>query len=129
MVHCCYATYPTRPRRRGTLAFLAAVAALLSVPVAQAAVIPLQDPARGTLIKAYVVRVADLPIDDAELVTELQALASVRLAFYERPEQIAFVNDLPMSPTGKLQRQTLKAREAAKAPSPPASPAPPVLLP
>jgi acetyl-CoA synthetase len=96
--------------------------------VAQAAVIPLQDPERGILIKAYVVRVADLPIGDAELITELQALASVRLAFYERPDQIEFVRDLPMSPTGKPQRQTLKAREAAKAPSPPASPTLPVLL-
>ena len=97
--------------------------------VAQAAVIPLQDPERGTLIKAYVVRVADQPVDDAALVTELLALTSVRLAFYERPDQIEFVKDLPMGPAGKPQRQTLKAREAAKAPSLPASPALPALLP
>jgi acetyl-CoA synthetase len=97
--------------------------------VVQAAVVPTHDADGNVLVKAFVVRAVDLPIDDDGLAAELQALASTRLAPYEQPSEIEFVNELPMSPTGKVQRKTLMAREGAKAPSPLAPPVPSVLLP
>lgn len=97
--------------------------------IAQAAVVPKRDADRGIVVKAYVVRAVDVDIDDAALTAELQDLARTRLAPYEQPAEIEFVNELPMSATGKVLRKTLRAREEARVPSPPAPPAPSVLLP
>jgi acetyl-CoA synthetase len=97
--------------------------------VAQAAVVPKHDDDHNVLVKAFVVRAADVPIGDAELTAELQALAQARLAPYEQPGEIEFVNELPMSPTGKVQRKTLTAREGARVRSLPVPPAPPAPLP
>jgi acetyl-CoA synthetase len=97
--------------------------------VAQAAVVPKQDDERNIVVKAFVVRAADIAIGDAELIAELHELARTRLAPYELPSEIEFVSDLPISPTGKVQRKMLKAREEARDRSLPASPAPPALLP
>jgi acetyl-CoA synthetase len=37
------------------------------------------------------------------------------LAPYQQPREIEFVNELPMTTTGKVQRKVLREREAAKA--------------
>jgi benzoate-CoA ligase family protein len=44
------------------------------------------------------------------LVEELTALAAARLPAYQRPRRIVVVEDLPRTPTGKLQRFALRAR-------------------
>jgi 2-aminobenzoate-CoA ligase len=44
----------------------------------------------------------------AELVTELQQFARQRLAEYKRPRWIEFVDALPMTATGKVQRFKLR---------------------
>jgi benzoate-CoA ligase len=46
----------------------------------------------------------------AELVSELQQFARQRLADYKRPRWIEFVDALPMTATGKVQRFKLRAR-------------------
>ena len=52
---------------------------------------------------------------DAALVEALQQLVRSRLAPYETPKDIEFVDTLPMTATGKLQRNVLKQLEIDRA--------------
>ena len=56
----------------------------------------------------------------AELAAELQQFARTRLAEYKRPRWIEFVDALPTTATGKIQRFKLRTRE----PSPERNPSP-----
>ncbi len=47
---------------------------------------------------------------DAELALELQQFARTRLAEYKRPRWIEFVDALPTTATGKIQRFKLRGR-------------------
>ncbi|RZL32169.1 MAG: AMP-binding protein, partial [Rubrivivax sp.] len=67
--------------------------------VANAAVVPKPDAERGALVKAYVV-VAPGSTGDAALVAALQAHVKERLAPYEYPKEIEFIDALPMTTTG-----------------------------
>jgi acetyl-CoA synthetase len=49
-----------------------------------------------------------------ELIAELQAHVRGRLAPYEYPKEIEFIDALPMTTTGKVQRKVLREREAAR---------------
>ena len=82
--------------------------------VANAAVVPKPDAERGALVKAYVVLAAGHRSDDA-LVTALQDHVRERLAPYEYPKEIEFVDALPMTTTGKVQRRVLRLQEEARA--------------
>ncbi len=82
--------------------------------VANAAVVPKPDAERGALVKAYVV-VAAGHVASAELVRELQAHVRGKLAPYEYPKEIEFIDALPMTTTGKVQRRVLRLREEEKA--------------
>ncbi len=82
--------------------------------VANAAVVPKPDPERGALVKAYVVLAAG-HLGDAALVQALQAHVRARLAPYEYPKEIEFIDELPMTTTGKLQRRVLRLREQERA--------------
>jgi acetyl-CoA synthetase len=85
--------------------------------VANAAVVPKPDAERGAVVKAYVV-LAPGHIGSAGLVQMLQAHVKGKLAPYEYPKEIEFVDALPMTTTGKVQRRVLREREeelAAKA--------------
>ena len=82
--------------------------------VANAAVVPMPDAARGALVKAYVV-LAPGYIGDAALVAALQQHVRGRLAPYEYPKQIEFIDALPMTPTGKVQRRLLRLQEEDRA--------------
>jgi benzoate-CoA ligase len=46
---------------------------------------------------------------------ELKAFVKERLAPYKYPRQIAFVDDLPKTATGKIQRFKLREQEAGPA--------------
>lgn len=59
-----------------------------------------------TRVKAFVIARGD-PGDDG-LVAELQAWCKGRLRRYEYPHFIEFVDDLPKTPTGKIQRYKLR---------------------
>ena len=105
--------------------------------VANAAVVPKPDRARGALVKAYVVLAPDfIAVNDyrigadaqfdAELVAQLQAHVKGKLAPYEYPKEVEFVEALPMTTTGKVQRRVLRLQEEERARARQASlPAPP----
>jgi acetyl-CoA synthetase len=82
--------------------------------VANAAVVPKPDADRGALVKAYVV-LAPGHAGDAKLVKALQLHVKGMLAPYEYPKEIEFIDALPMTTTGKVQRRVLRLREAARA--------------
>ena len=86
--------------------------------VANAAVVPKPDAQRGNIVKAFVVVAAGRMRDaasDRVLVAELQDLVRARLAPYEYPKEIEFVDSLPMTTTGKVQRRVLRLLEESRA--------------
>lgn len=82
-------------------------AVLTHALVAECAVVGVPDEARGQAVKAFVVLKAGAVPSDA-LVAELQAHVKATIAPYKYPRQIAFVDALPKTDTGKLQRFRLK---------------------
>ena len=77
--------------------------------VSIAAVIGVPDAIRGELVKAFVVTNAGT-VGSPELVAELQQLVRTRLAPYEVPREIEFVDELPLTVTGKIRRAELRDR-------------------
>jgi 2-aminobenzoate-CoA ligase len=90
--------------------------ALLVHPgVLECCVVGVPDEQRGQVVKAFVVAAADAA-PGTELAAELQAFAKQRIAPYKYPRTIEFVDALPRTSTGKVQR--FKLREpGATAPS------------
>lgn len=82
--------------------------------VANAAVVPKPDAERGALVKAYVVLAPGFS-GDAALVAALQQHVRSQLAPYEYPKEIEFIDALPMTTTGKVQRRVLRLREEERA--------------
>ena len=82
--------------------------------VANAAVVPKPDAERGALVKAFVV-LAPGHAPSRQLEQELQAHVRGKLAPYEYPKEIEFIDALPMTTTGKVQRRVLRLREEEKA--------------
>jgi acetyl-CoA synthetase len=83
--------------------------------VANAAVIGKADDARGAIVKAFIVlQPGNLATD--KLVEEIQAHVRGRLAPYEYPREIEFIEALPMTTTGKVQRKELRRLEESKQP-------------
>jgi acetyl-CoA synthetase len=82
--------------------------------VANAAVVPKPDAERGAVVKAYVVLAPGYP-PSAALVDELQQHVRGKLAPYEYPKEIEFIDALPMTTTGKVQRRVLRLREEERA--------------
>ncbi len=85
--------------------------------VANAAVVPKPDAERGALVKAYVVLAAG-HVASAALREELQHHVRGKLAPYEYPKEIEFIDALPMTTTGKVQRRLLRLREEEMAKAP-----------
>ena len=82
--------------------------------VAEVAVIPSPDPIRGQVtksVKALVV-LAGGPDGDEELTSELQMQVKTQVAAYKYPRIIEYVDNLPKTTTGKLNRKLLASREA-----------------
>ena len=76
--------------------------------VALCAVIGVPDPLRGERVKAFVVPQPDA-VPGPELVADIQAFVKDRLAAHEYPREIAFVDSLPLTATGKVRRSELRA--------------------
>ena len=66
-------------------------------------------------MKAFVVTVPGAS-GSAELVAELQGLVRARLTPYEVPRAIEFVDELPLTVTGKIRRGELRRREGGRGP-------------
>jgi len=83
---------------------------LLSHPaVVAVGVIGKPDPQRTEIVKAYIM-LASQAMGDDQLRSELQTHVKTRLAKYEYPREIEFVDALPMTITGKIIRKELKQR-------------------
>jgi acetyl-CoA synthetase len=75
--------------------------------VALAAVIGVPDPVRTERVKAFIVlREGHAP--SAALADEIQGFVRTRLAAHEYPREVAFVDALPMTATGKVMRRALR---------------------
>ncbi len=82
--------------------------------VANVAVVPKPDAERGAVVKAFVVLAAGHSGNDA-LIESLQQHVRGKLAPYEYPKEIEFIEALPMTTTGKVQRRVLRERELERA--------------
>jgi acetyl-CoA synthetase len=88
--------------------------ALIEHPaVIEAAVVGKPDPQRTELIKAFVVLNKQFP-PSPELAETLRLHVRQRLAAHAYPREIEFVEQLPKTPSGKLQRFILRNQEIAK---------------
>jgi 2-aminobenzoate-CoA ligase len=67
------------------------------------------DEERGQIVKAYIVLKPGFS-GDAVLVADLQEFVKASIAPYKYPRSIAFVDALPRTETGKLQRFVLRQR-------------------
>ena len=84
--------------------------AILEHPaVEQAGVVGVPDEIRGEVIKAFCEPVGDIQRPD-ELREEIRSLVKENLAAYEYPREIAFVEELPTTTTGKIRRTDLRDR-------------------
>jgi acetyl-CoA synthetase len=81
--------------------------------VLNAAVIGKPDATRGAVVKAFIVLQPGRSPSDA-LVDEIQSHVRGRLAPYEYPKEIEFIDALPMTTTGKVQRKELRKLEERK---------------
>ena len=89
--------------------------ALIAHPsVAEVAVIGTPDPLRVEAVTAYIVLAASTTASDA-LVDELQAFVKTRLAKHLFPRRVAFVDELPRTPSGKIMRTELRKDWSARA--------------
>ena len=82
--------------------------------VAECAVVGSPDEARGHVVKAFVVA-SDGFDAGAPLAAELQQHVKDQIAPYKYPRRIEFVDALPRTLTGKVQRALLRKREEGAA--------------
>jgi acetyl-CoA synthetase len=78
--------------------------------VANAAVVGRPDPERTNIVKAFIVLTPGHEAS-AALEAELQEHVRGRLAPWEYPKEFEFLDSLPMTTTGKIQRRVLRMRE------------------
>ncbi|XP_077997327.1 acyl-coenzyme A synthetase ACSM3, mitochondrial-like [Glandiceps talaboti] len=80
--------------------------------VAESAVVSSPDEVRKEVVKAFIILSADYQgKGDAKLIKELQDHVKVATAPYKYPRKIEFVDELPKTVSGKIQRFILRERE------------------
>ncbi|MEI2301846.1 benzoate-CoA ligase family protein [Ensifer sp. MJa1] len=84
-------------------------AALIAHPeVAECAVVGAPDADRGQIVEAYVVLVSGISADDATI-KRLQDHVKATIAPYKYPRSVKFLDSLPKTATGKIQRFRLRS--------------------
>ncbi len=81
--------------------------------VVQAAVIGAPDELRGNIVKAFIV-LAEGYRPGEQLTAEIQTNVKQSLAAYEYPREIEYLDQLPLTTTGKVRRMELRQRELEK---------------
>lgn len=82
-------------------------ALLMHETVAEAAVVGLPDPERGSVVSAFVV-LTEGTSGDETLVKTLQDHVKASIAPYKYPRRVEFIDTLPKTQTGKIQRFKLR---------------------
>jgi len=75
--------------------------------VALAAVVGKPDPVRTEIVKAFVVLKSGHAPSDT-LAAEIQGFVKTRLSAHEYPREVAFIEQMPMTTTGKVIRRLLR---------------------
>jgi acetyl-CoA synthetase len=78
--------------------------------VAMAAAVGSPDEIRTEIVKAFIVLQEGVKADQS-LEEDIKDFVRIRLAAHEYPREIEFVDQLPMTATGKIIRKELRARE------------------
>ena len=78
--------------------------------VALVAVVGIPDELRTEIVKAFVVPQADVK-PGTEVAEDIKTFVKTRLAAHEYPREVEFVEELPMTATGKIMRRELKKME------------------
>ena len=78
--------------------------------VAEVAVIGKPDPDRTEIVKAFVVLRSGFSAS-SQLIGDLQQHVRKRLSLHAYPREIEFIEELPKTPSGKVQRFLLRQRE------------------
>ena len=81
--------------------------------VAEAAVVGVPDQLRGEVIEAYVVLHPGIEGSD-EFTADLQHLVKTKFAAHAYPRRVHYVDALPKTPSGKIQRFLLRQQRAAE---------------
>lgn len=71
------------------------------------------DEKRGQAIKAFV-KLLPGHQPSPEMIAEIQEHVKKRLAFHEYPREFEFIDEFPMTVTGKIRRRDLREREIEK---------------
>jgi len=82
--------------------------------VQMAAVVGKPDPTRTEIVKAYVV-LKETYAPGAALALEIAEYVKTRLAAHEYPREVAFVETLPLTTTGKVIRREMRERARLEA--------------
>jgi len=75
--------------------------------VALAAVVGKPDPLRTEIVKAFIVLKDGFAASDA-MAGEIQGFVRTRLSAHEYPREVAFIDQMPMTTTGKVIRRLLR---------------------
>ncbi|MFB9952781.1 AMP-binding protein [Rhizobium puerariae] len=78
-----------------------------------AAVVGKPDPVRTEIVKAYVVLAPGHSPGEA-LAADIREWVKTRLSMHEYPREVAFVDDIPLTTSGKVIRRLLRERAAAE---------------
>lgn len=76
--------------------------------VAEAAVVGVPDALRGQVAKAYIVPKKR----EGDVTADIQAFMKAQLSAHEYPRHVEFVDELPKTPAGKINRKALRDRPA-----------------